>query len=110
MTSEGYAGYVGISPTDARDDWSWEDGSTLDFLQVGWCDGVQPSIRDEGLGLDQLALIRPQGSTQWCLGTPDQARDEAYDARSAHFVCERAVPSPAEWVFHGEGVEEDTGS
>lgn len=112
ITTEGYAGYIGISVAESRESWDWEDGSALDFLQVGWCDGVQPTIRDAALGLDQLALVRPSGSTQWCLGTPEQADDD-YDAREAHFVCERVVPSPADWVFHAENQDEasdDTGS
>lgn len=106
----GYAAWIGLVPNDAEDGWRWEgmeDGEGLDPSGIPRCDPQDaPSPSDVAFdpGL-RLALVKPAGGEDWCLGYPSDANpddlgedDFAYTDRDANFLCEREPPQASEFT------------
>jgi len=88
-----WAGWLGIGPGPI-DDWVWQFGGSLNMGDIGTCElGAADPMQDSA-----LALVWIAGQVDPCLGTPEPLLG-SYTRTQAHFICERPVPDPANYMW-----------
>jgi hypothetical protein len=126
-----YAAWIGFVPTTATaGEWDGVEGDGLSPELIGYC---QPESEEGGRRPDpatsddpslRMALVKPAGEVDWCLGFPTDANPPPtgevdgqpvwpegtllYTDRQAHFICSRPSPSPAAFTTE-RAPESDAG-
>jgi len=112
---ETYAAFLGIDHDGSA--WGWQDDASLSLTDISPCGGVLPDVNDVD-DYQQLALVRPEGGGEWCLGTPADAGSYAHDEIPetglspdyyaplyGHYICERPLPDSEAFQVPPPGYE-----